>query len=155
MDWTTEYHEVDITDIQIVEQNISKKFPQDYPEGFNFPRDYIDFIHVYQGGKPSCLYTDIEGYGTTKFDCFLTFIMADDNDILEQYHVVRKKLGTNLLFPIAWDNDLSYFCFDYRKEPKKPKIVYWNYKRLSDGKFPEGIFSVCDTFSDFLGRFHV
>ncbi len=152
--WTTEYPKADIVDIQIVEQNISNTFSQDYPEGFMFPHDYIDFIHIYQGGKPSCSYIDIEGYGTTVFDCFLTFIMADDNDILEQYHVVRKELSTNLLFPIAWDINLNYFCFDYRNNRKKPTIVYWDHKGLSDKNNFDALFYVSNTLTELINKFH-
>jgi SMI1 / KNR4 family (SUKH-1) len=152
--WTTEYYEADIVDIQTVEQNISNIFAQDYPEGFMFPLDYIDFIHIYQGGKPSCNYIDIEGYRTTAFDCFLTFIMADDNDILEQYHVVRKRLGISLLFPIAWNANLNYFCFDYRNNRKKPTIVYWDRKALSGRDNFDALFYVCGTLTELINKFH-
>ena len=141
-------------DIQIVERNIAATFPQDYPEGFTFPHAYIDFIHKYQGGKPSSLSMDIEGYGAIIFDCFLTFILGDDNDILEQYYIVRKYLGINLLFPIAWDSNLNYFCFDYREDRKKASVVYWDRKGLKEKKEIAAVYYVCSEFLEFLDKFH-
>ena len=146
--WETDYSQLKIKDVLIVESNISRTFLLDYPQGFRFPQNYVECVLKYQGGKPSKDHLKIPKCGTIVFDCLSTFIVGDISDILEQYHDIRQKLGTNLLFPFAWDKAFNHICFDYRDDRENPQIVYWDRQGLFPKKVASGLFFVCNNFNE-------
>jgi hypothetical protein len=101
--WNTEYDEAQLENIKIVEERLS----------LEFPKDYLECVLKYQGGKPSLCNIMVDENTIVQFSCLLTFLAFDELDILDVYNSFKKNIPSGLI-PFGLGSDSYLFCFNYR-----------------------------------------
>lgn len=131
--WNTEYDEVLIENIKIVEERL----------GVKFPSDYLECIIKNQGGSPSKCNIMVDGNIIVQLRYLLTFLAFDELDILDTYNSLKKHIFGLVPFGLGSDNYL--FCFDYRFGGA-PTIVLCRQSDIGENT----VIDVCDSFTDLI-----
>ncbi|WP_429844684.1 SMI1/KNR4 family protein [Brevibacillus sp. FIR094] len=136
--WNTEYDEVQMENIKIVEKRLS----------LEFPKDYLECVLKYQGGKPSLCNIMVDEYIIVQFSCLLTFLAFDELDILDVYNSIKKNIPSGLI-PFGLGSDSYLFCFNYRFN-EAPTIALWRQSDTGENK----VIYVCDSFTDLIRKLY-
>lgn len=136
-EWITEYEGVDITTVQIVERKLE----------IMFPSDYIDFIRLYQGGRPKKGELVIKN-NKVNLEYLLVFIAFDELDILDKYNETKKYLFKNII-PFAITSDNGILCFLFLPNKTLESIVYVDINKARN-KDEDCIVFICKTFTELL-----
>ncbi|MGL4672000.1 SMI1/KNR4 family protein [Cetobacterium sp.] len=99
----------------------------------NLPRDYVDFIKNYNGGRPNLkLFKTITGKEHV-IKTFLSFNHDDIENIFKVNSWLKKEFG-DIYFAIASDPAGNYIVFN-----KKYEIYFWNHE-LNEVQFVQNSF---------------
>ena len=121
--------------------------------GYALPDEYRRFLLRHNGGRPAPEFFPIEGldknpYGAMKM--FFGIGHAEEScDLLSNADVMAGMLPEGLL-PIGCDNSGSLVCLGVYGE-YQDRVLFWDY--YDDGPPEERLYSIADTFVDFLASF--
>jgi hypothetical protein len=54
------------------------------------------------------------------------------------------------VFTIASEPGGCYFCFDFRADPDRPRVVFWDHDRADETNRDEALVPIADSFTQFL-----
>lgn len=99
-------------DMEIIE-SVERKL------GVTFPDSYKQYVSNNNGGHIEGTYVDESGIKEMISFRFLVF----KEQILEQADILKDCIPKNII-PFATDAGGNYYCFDYKEDLNKPKIVF-------------------------------
>ncbi|MHC0037729.1 SMI1/KNR4 family protein [Pseudoneobacillus sp. C159] len=112
--------------------------------GFTVPEFLKDFIHQYNGGRPSLDITKTKSGREVQIKTFLSFNKKDIETVHNVIGYFKKQFHGNLL-PFASEPSGDYFCVDLTNL----SIVYWEHEtneiqKVADNfyKFINGLYSL-------------
>jgi hypothetical protein len=116
-----------------------------------FPNRYKNCILQNQGKTPilSDFKIDSKFLKSSSIAVFLHF----NHDDKKQYYIDNvynetKEYYPAGIFPFALDGGGNLVCFDYRKNKKNPKIVFWNHETDTDDQY--NILTIASDFESFI-----
>ena len=128
-------------DIAKVEHYFNIRFPEDF-------RREIKYSH---GCNPSLDCIKVKNHEEV-VDYLASFSPNDRFYIIKQYERQKDRLVEGI-YPIADDPFGNAFCYDYRKDPDNPSIVFWNHEYAYENP-EEALTYVCGSFTEFLSMLY-
>ncbi len=126
------------------------KFEKKY--GVVFPESYKRLLKDCQGKTPNPNYFKFNN----SFSSIAVFYHFYDNrDDINSYHIeknqdfLREYVSPNLL-AFAEDPGGNFICFDYRKGPYNPRVVFVSHEDVG----ADAIYSICKDFDKFLSSLY-
>jgi cell wall assembly regulator SMI1 len=121
--------------------------------GVKLPEDYKQVAMTHQGMTPYPHVLDI-GTGNTVISELLTISKCEDDDLRiysmsETYELIKPHVAPGI-YPLASTSAGDFICFDYRRSPDTPKIVFYFTEAAGEG----AIYPVADNFTEFLSKLH-
>lgn len=121
--------------------------------GFKFPKDYIEFLETYNGGKPEANIVKITGCEIDEFLISRFFgTNPDENvDIVYQFNLLKKRIPRECM-PIADVEGGNVLCINL-SEKKTGYIYLWDHElELLHGEAItiDNMYFVAKSFSEFL-----
>jgi cell wall assembly regulator SMI1 len=139
--WDGTHQEIGDADVRKVEAEL----------GVNLPADFAEYVKPHHGGSPDksdFFYADPRiGQVNSCLAELLSFDLAYDDNIV----TTRKDLGDQLppgVVPFGATGFGDYVCFDFRRRPDSPSVVYWSHEKPIE----ESVIPLADSFTDFLDR---
>src|SRR5699024_2600155 len=118
--------------------------------GVIFPKDYVQTAKKHHGGYPEPNRFMVEGVERVLGVLYSFDPEHEDGDLLTNNEDYRDEHGIPKQVVIFGEDPAGNFpCFDFRKDPKQPSIIFWNHER--EGGDPK---VVTHTFEDFLLMLH-
>jgi hypothetical protein len=118
--WSDSNEEAELSTIRLVEERMH----------ITFPKDYLDCAIRCHGGTPSLNHVLIKGpHRLISINNLLTFAAFDELDNLDWWNKYKVQLGERIV-PIATTSENGLICFDYRKSPIQPTVIYWDKSSL-------------------------
>jgi hypothetical protein len=138
--WHTEYEEADKNVVELIESKFH----------ITFPKDYIEFISKYHGGKPEKNRININENLIVTLEYLLTFLAFDELDILDRWNELKGFLP-NKVIPFAVSLDFNVICFDFRENNHSPQVIYCDIE-MNKRKGRGCIYYICDSFTELLTK---
>ncbi|SFS82948.1 SMI1/KNR4 family protein [Marininema halotolerans] len=114
--------------------------------GYELPLDYIDVIKENNGAIPIQDHFDIEDKSWT-FATLLEISPGKPFSVEGMYEILKDDLEIEGVVPFATDIADNLYCFDYRKDKKRPTIVFMDH----EGEESEYL---CRTFTQLLSKLY-
>ena len=119
--------------------------------GVSLPADYKNLAITHQGMAPTPCVLDI-GRGNTVV-CELLTISFDEehwgSSMLEAYKDTQHYLPQGI-YPFAATGAGDFICFDYRRSPDAPSVVFY----FTEAEGEEAIYPVANSFTEYLSKLH-
>ncbi len=114
--------------------------------GFRLPPDFLAVALVYQGARPVPAHLTVPGWGATDVAHLLHFEdHPGHTNIAARRFPLADAMEDNVI-PFAADSGDDLFCFDYRRDPAHPSVVFWS--------VDSGPLLLADSFTAFLALLH-
>ena len=107
-----------------------------------FPSDFLDVVRVHQGAQPVPNHITIPDFGGTAVAHLLHFQDAPGHTNIVARRFPLDDAMEDGVIPFAEDVGDDLFCFDYRRNPARPSVVFWS--------VDTGPLHLADSFTDFL-----
>lgn len=149
MQWQTYYEPSTLSDEQVrgVENELGVEFPDRY-------RQLVMRCHGAQPVVPEHaeFSIDIDNMKTKTFvGGFLPLVHAESSTLVDVYHTFWDAADHDWppnVVPFATTGDGDYFCFDYRGDSRRPRVVYFAHEYFDR----TGFVRIAETFSEFVGH---
>jgi cell wall assembly regulator SMI1 len=115
--------------------------------GTSLPRDYRQFMLKHNGGTPTPNTVDVSALPGSPTDLQVFFSVDNEggtNNVYWNLELIRERLPSQHLLPIACDSGGNIFCLKFAKRGVA-EVVYCNLEDLGNA-----LFTVAPTFSHFL-----
>ena len=115
-----------------------------------FPKEYVDFINNIDAinDKKIILLDEEENIVIKNF---LSLNEEIEDSIIQIYNEYRSIMLDGVI-PIATTEDEDYICLYYETDRENlPEVILWSYELALD-QYGEGIFSVSNSFSEFIKK---
>ncbi|UOY92403.1 SMI1/KNR4 family protein [Ectobacillus sp. JY-23] len=141
---------MDINWRRVREKKITDEMIQKVEGYFNidFPREFVECIKKYDGGRPNPRVFCIAEQGKNIFHNLLTFDLDDNHSIIQVYEDICDRLPQHV-YPFARDPFGNFICFFYKSIENQPNIVFWDHEKAAEDP-QNSIFVVSDSFSALL-----
>ena len=115
-----------------------------------FPKEYIDFIsNIDDMNSKKVILLDEEENIVIKN--FLSLDEDIEDSIIQIYNEYRSIMLEGVI-PIETTEDEDYICLYYETDRENiPKVILWSYELALD-QYGEGMFSVSNSFSEFIEK---
>ena len=110
--------------------------------GVRFPPDFLAVARVHQGARPVPNGIAIPSFGGTAVAHLLHFGDAPGHTNIVARRFPLDDAMEDGVIPFAEDIGGDLFCFDYRRDPAHPSVVFWS---VDTGPLP-----LADSFTAFL-----
>lgn len=121
--------------------------------GFKLPKEYIDFLETYNGGRPEANIVKLKGCEIESFliDTFLGVNLDNNDDIVYQFNILNKRIPKKCV-PIADVEGGNVICMNLSTE-KSGYIYLWDHElELLYGEriTVDNMYFVAESFTEFL-----
>ena len=136
---------------RIFDKKIIEQFEKN--NGLRLPKDYIEFLEKYNGGRPETNIVNLKGY---KIESFLiaTFFgvnLDDNNDIIYQFNILNKRIPKECV-PIADVEGGNVICMNLSSE-KYGHIYLWDHEMevlCGERITLDNLYLVAKSFKEFI-----
>ena len=147
MQWHTYYEPSILSDEQVraVENDL----------GCEFPNRYRELMMQCHGAQPKVpgqadFRIDVDNTSMQTFlGGFLPLVHPESSTLVDVYHtflVAADHDWSPHVVPFATTGDGDYFCFDYRRDPTQPRVVYFAHEYF----YRTGFVNIAETYSAFV-----
>ncbi len=117
-----------------------------------FPNSFKEIVRKYDGGMPNkpdfvCDYNGRKLIGSA---CQLGYMDSKEIRSISSMANISGLIIPSGVIPFAEDGGGNRVCFDYRKNPDEPEIVYYYYYFYYDDPNSKNVFFVANNFDEFL-----